>query len=84
MSRATGFPIVPIGLVSNRAWRLSSWDSFTIPKPFARVAIVYGEPVQVAREAGEADLEAATELIRTRLFECERRGLAQIGASEDW
>jgi len=84
MSRATGFPIVPLGMVSNRAWHLSSWDAFTIPKPFARVAFVYGEPVQVPREASEAELEAATELIRARIFECERRGLAHVGAPEDW
>lgn len=84
MSRATGFPVVPMGLVSNRAWRLASWDAFTIPKPFARVALVFGEPVQVERKASEADLDAATELIRTRMFDCERRGLAQIGAKEDW
>ncbi|HTF89159.1 MAG TPA: lysophospholipid acyltransferase family protein [Planctomycetota bacterium] len=83
MARATGFPIVPFGLVANRAWHLSSWDAFTIPKPFARVALVYGEPVHVAREASESELEAATELIRARLFECERRGLQHLGASED-
>jgi lysophospholipid acyltransferase (LPLAT)-like uncharacterized protein len=84
MARATGFPIVPFGMVSNRAWRLSSWDAFTIPKPFARVAFVYGEPVQVPREAGEAELAAATELIRERLLACVRRGLIHVGAREDW
>ena len=84
MSRATGFPVVPMGLVTNRAWRLSSWDAFTIPKPFARVALVFGEPVLVPRKASAAELEAATELIRTRMFECERRGLMQVGAKEDW
>ena len=84
MSRATGFPVVPTGLVTNRAWRLSSWDAFTIPRPFARVALVFAEPVQVPREVGEAELDAATELIRARMFECERRGLAHIGAKEDW
>ncbi|HUR27763.1 MAG TPA: lysophospholipid acyltransferase family protein [Planctomycetota bacterium] len=84
MARATGFPIVPFGMVTNRAWHLSSWDAFTIPKPFARVAFVYGEPVQVPREASEADLAVATELIRERLLACERRGLAHVGASEDW
>ena len=84
MSRATGFPVIPIGMVANRAWHLSSWDAFTIPKPFARVTIVYGEPIQVSREGGEAELEAATELIRSRILDCERRGLLHVGASEDW
>jgi lysophospholipid acyltransferase (LPLAT)-like uncharacterized protein len=84
MSRATGFPVVPMGLVTDRAWRVSSWDAFTIPKPFARVALVFGEPVQVPRRAPETEMAEATELIRARLFECERRGLALVGASEDW
>lgn len=84
MSRATGFPVVPVGLATNRAWHLSSWDAFTIPKPFARVAIVFGEPIQVARESNASDLDAATESIRERIFDCERRGFAHVGASEDW
>ena len=84
MSRATGFPVVPVGLVANRAWHLSSWDAFTVAKPFARVAIVFGEPVQVAREASDSDMAAATELMRERLLDCERRGFARVGASEDW
>jgi len=84
LSRATGFPVVPMGLVSDRAWRLRSWDSFTIPKPFARVALVFGEPIQVPRKLREEEMAAAAELIRTRMFDCERRGLAHVGAKEDW
>lgn len=84
MSRATGFPVVPVGMVANRAWNLSSWDAFTIPKPFARVALVFGEPIQVAREVTESEMESATELIRERIFDCERRAFAHVGASEDW
>jgi lysophospholipid acyltransferase (LPLAT)-like uncharacterized protein len=40
---------------ASRAWRLRSWDQFEIPKPFARVTVVMGDPVYVeapgAREA---------------------------------
>jgi lysophospholipid acyltransferase (LPLAT)-like uncharacterized protein len=84
LSRATGFPVVPLGVTADRAWHLSSWDAFTIPKPFARVTLVVGEPVRVAREAGQPEMDSATELIRERIFECERRGFAHMGASEDW
>ena len=34
----------------DRAWRLRSWDGFEIPKPFARVTIVYGAPERVVDE----------------------------------
>ncbi len=40
--------IVAVGVSSNRAWRLRSWDRFMIPKPFARVTIAYGEPTKVS------------------------------------
>jgi lysophospholipid acyltransferase (LPLAT)-like uncharacterized protein len=56
-SQRTGAPILPIRVRASRAWRLRSWDRFLIPKPFARVDILYGEltPVDAAtpREAAE-------------------------------
>jgi len=55
---ASGFPIVPVAMVPDRAWRLRSWDRFQIPKPGARIAIVYGEPLLVPRDAIDGDLQA--------------------------
>ena len=43
--------ILPIHAEADRAWRFKSWDRFLLPKPFARVRIVYGQPFVVA--AGE-------------------------------
>lgn len=84
MSRATGHPVVPCGFVCDRAWRAKSWDRFTIPKFGARVALVYGEPVQVERDATPADLEGATELIRERMLAAERAGFDELGVEVDW
>jgi lysophospholipid acyltransferase (LPLAT)-like uncharacterized protein len=39
-----GTPIVPMSMYSARAWRLRSWDQFTIPMPFARVCVTIGAP----------------------------------------
>lgn len=47
VAQRTGAPVVPVAAGASRAWRLKSWDSFLIPKPFARVTIVYGDPVSV-------------------------------------
>jgi lysophospholipid acyltransferase (LPLAT)-like uncharacterized protein len=41
-------PILPIVACARHAWRLSSWDSFLIPKPFAKVVVAYGEPQKVS------------------------------------
>jgi lysophospholipid acyltransferase (LPLAT)-like uncharacterized protein len=39
--------MVPVVAFPSRAWTLKSWDRFTIPKPFARLTVVYGEPIYV-------------------------------------
>ena len=84
MARVTGLEIVPIGLACDNAWRLRSWDRFTIPKPFARVAITYGKPLAVACDACDDQLELATTEVKTRLIDAERTGFAQLGSGVDF
>lgn len=60
VAQRTGAPMVPVAVSANRGWRLKSWDRFLIPKPFARVHIVYGDlvsiqPGDVRDAADEAD-----------------------------
>jgi lysophospholipid acyltransferase (LPLAT)-like uncharacterized protein len=43
-------PIVSITGHVDRKWTLGSWDAFEIPKPFARVTVLYGEPRRVEDE----------------------------------
>lgn len=57
-AQRAGAPIVPIGVHCSRAWHLRSWDRFMIPKPFARIIVVYGDPAYVA---GSTPREAAAE-----------------------
>jgi lysophospholipid acyltransferase (LPLAT)-like uncharacterized protein len=37
--------LIPIVAHVDRKWQLGSWDRFEIPKPFARITVVYGTPV---------------------------------------
>lgn len=37
-------PIVPMRSEVSSAWRMRSWDRFLIPKPFARIRVIYGDP----------------------------------------
>jgi hypothetical protein len=83
MARATGYAVVPAGFVADRAWHMNSWDRFTVPKPFARVAFVYGAPIRVAREATTPELEAASREIAEAMHACERRGFEMLGTEPD-
>jgi lysophospholipid acyltransferase (LPLAT)-like uncharacterized protein len=54
-----GAPIIPALACVDRAWTLSSWDGFVIPKPFARITIAYGAPVRIdAPSSRDAAAEA--------------------------
>lgn len=74
-------PLVPIACAADRAWYFRSWDRFMVPKPFARIALAIGDPVEVphglSREEFEkfrARMQSATESL---VAECrERLGLA--------
>lgn len=83
MARESGRAIVPVGLACDRAWRLESWDRFTIPKPRARLVLAYGEPVRVAPDAGEEALEHATRTVRERLVEAEEGAFRHLGRGRD-
>lgn len=47
VAQRSGAAILPISAGATTAWRLRSWDRFMIPKPFARIAVAYGEPLMV-------------------------------------
>lgn len=48
LARLTGMPIVPVGIAARRFVRMPRWDRLQVPVPGSRVAIVIGEPVQLA------------------------------------
>jgi lysophospholipid acyltransferase (LPLAT)-like uncharacterized protein len=46
MARTADAAIVPFYVSADRAWYFNSWDSFFLPKPFARVIISFGEMIK--------------------------------------
>ena len=72
LASATGNPLLPFHLEASSHWSLRSWDRTQIPKPFSRVALVVGQPIEVSRGASPEILEQT------------RRDLErQLGALED-
>ena len=66
-----GVPVVPATARPSRAWWLSTWDRFCIPKPFATIHVTYGAPVGIA--AGKPGLRSGMEAVE--------RGLSAIGTA---
>src|SRR3954470_17834648 len=66
LAKATGNPIVPFHIESDRHWTLNSWDRTQIPKPGATVAIAIGDPIDVPPDASDVLLDHARQLLETR------------------
>lgn len=50
IAQAAGKPIVPTLTSAEKKWVFNSWDRFVVPKPFSRVIIRFGEPIEVPAE----------------------------------
>jgi lysophospholipid acyltransferase (LPLAT)-like uncharacterized protein len=57
LARDTGAYLVPFTFSSSKKKTLRSWDNFLIPKPFSRVVAIFGEPLTIALELTEDELE---------------------------
>ena len=75
MAKVTGNPILPFHVESSSYWTAPSWDSSQIPYPFGRIAIVFGEPIEIPREADDEVLEAKRRELEARLNALQPRAL---------
>lgn len=64
-----GRRVVPIGTSATPAWAARSWDRFRVPRPFARVAITHGAPIEVQPGATGDAFEAARRRVQQALHE---------------
>lgn len=67
LAQMTGAPVIPLSWAPARAWTLRSWDRFIIPKPFTKVTVGVGEPVEVVRQKGSELQEAERERVQNIL-----------------
>lgn len=73
----SGLPIVPLTTGCRGSWRLDSWDRFEIPKPFARVRVITGEPISIPMDATVDALERDYSMrVQSAMDEVERQALS--------
>jgi len=58
LAHAADAAIIPFYVSADRAWYFNSWDSFFIPKPFARVVISFGEMIKFTPAENSATFES--------------------------
>jgi len=58
MAQKSGCALVPVGTYARPAWFAPTWDRYMIPIPFSRGVFLLGEPIYVASDSSEAEVEA--------------------------
>ncbi len=61
LAKATGAPILPVGVSARPAMTFKSWDGFILPLPFAKVGILFGVPLYVVRDEDTEDARVRLE-----------------------
>lgn len=77
-------PLIPVAWGADRGWVFNSWDRFLVPKPFARIAVCFAEPVWVPPGSAPGELEACRVLVEERLNDCARWCDTRFGAERPW
>jgi lysophospholipid acyltransferase (LPLAT)-like uncharacterized protein len=44
LAQKSGAAVLPMNLEFSHCWRLGSWDRFIVPRPFAKVRVLIGQP----------------------------------------
>ena len=49
-AQKTGALIIPVSAISTKNWQFTNWHTFFLEKPFGKIFLQYGEPLQLGPE----------------------------------
>jgi lysophospholipid acyltransferase (LPLAT)-like uncharacterized protein len=67
LAKKSGHPIVPVTMELAHCWKVPSWDSFQIPKPFTKARIYIAPAIYVPGDADEEMLNAKNDDLQRTL-----------------
>ncbi|MBN1223653.1 MAG: lysophospholipid acyltransferase family protein [Candidatus Aminicenantes bacterium] len=73
LAQQTGAVLVPFTFSASKKKVLESWDKFLLFYPFGRVVVFLGEPIPVASDLSEEDLEKERQRIEQVLLMLDRK-----------
>lgn len=67
LAQASGRPIYPIAMATQRRYELNNWDRSALNLPFGRGATVVADPIRVQPQADETELESVRRHVEASL-----------------
>ena len=68
LASKTGAKIVPVSINASRCWALKSWDGFQIPKPFSKLTLILGEPIEIPPDLDAEGIEKYRQQVNQALL----------------
>ncbi len=59
LSARTQTPVIPVAFSAEPVWCLKSWDRFPVPRPFARIRVLFGPALSPPENDSRANVETA-------------------------
>jgi lysophospholipid acyltransferase (LPLAT)-like uncharacterized protein len=84
IARDAGVPLIPVVWGADRCWVFNSWDRYMVPKPFAKVAIFWAEPIWIPLSADGDELEGYRQIFEDHLNAGSRWCDIQFNAERPW
>ena len=69
MASEMGVKVLPVSVNYSSYWELKSWDRFQIPKPWAKITIVYGKMIRIPPDLTDEEVDQWREILRKKLNE---------------
>jgi len=79
LARLSGVPIVPASFAASRRRVIGSWDRFVLALPFCRGVFLWGEPIEVPRNADSKTLESIRQALEDAMNDLAGRADAMMG-----
>lgn len=79
LARLSGAPIVPATYSASRRRVMRSWDRFVLALPFGRGVFLWGDPIEVPRNADDDVLEARRRTLEDAMNDLAGRADAMMG-----
>jgi lysophospholipid acyltransferase (LPLAT)-like uncharacterized protein len=82
LAQMTGARIGAFHLQPRRAWTISSWDHFLVPKPFTRIVVAWSRWTTVPTDLPDDALGLKREELNAAIERARLRALAHFGKAD--
>lgn len=79
LAQTARVPLVPISYSAGSRWRLGSWDRMIVPKPFSRLAVAVGKPIEYPNRLDKDELEVARQQLEDELNQLSAKSEKLLG-----